>query len=93
MGQYRKKPIVIEAHQWHKDGDHSVVERYRDSDVRPESLCHICKRHMVTHGWIKTLEGGHIVCPDDWIVCGVIGEYYPVKPDIFERTYEPAANM
>lgn len=22
MAQYRKKPVVIEAHQWHKNGDH-----------------------------------------------------------------------
>lgn len=26
--------------------------------------------------------------PGDWIVTGVDGEKYPVKPDIFEKTYE-----
>ena len=26
--------------------------------------------------------------PGDWIVTGVDGERYPVKPDIFDRTYE-----
>ena len=25
----------------------------------------------------------------DWIVTGVDGEQYPVKPDIFKKTYEP----
>lgn len=25
---------------------------------------------------------------DDWIIKGVNGEFYPCKPDIFEKTYE-----
>lgn len=41
-------------------------------------------------GWVKTLEGGHLVSPGDWIITGVRGEHYPCKPDIFEATYEPA---
>jgi hypothetical protein len=43
---------------------------------------------MHNHGWIETLEGGHTVCPGDWIITGVKGEHYPCKPDIFEMTYE-----
>jgi hypothetical protein len=26
---------------------------------------------------------------EDWIIKGVNGEFYPCKPDIFEKTYEP----
>jgi hypothetical protein len=26
--------------------------------------------------------------PNDWIIRGVKGEFYPCKPDIFEATYE-----
>ena len=37
---------------------------------------------------INTLEGAHLVGWDDWIVQGVNGELYPVKPDIFEKTYD-----
>ena len=37
---------------------------------------------------VDTLEGGHIVCPGDWIITGVFDEHYPCKPDIFEATYE-----
>jgi hypothetical protein len=44
---------------------------------------------MHHHGWIDTFEGGHIVCPGDWIITGVKGEVYPC-PDIFEATYDPA---
>ncbi|KYG34925.1 hypothetical protein [Alkalihalobacillus trypoxylicola] len=37
---------------------------------------------------IKTLEGTMKASPGDWIVTGVHGEKYPVKPDIFEKTYK-----
>ena len=37
---------------------------------------------------IKTLEGDMIASKGDWIVTGVDGEKYPVKPDIFKKTYE-----
>ena len=39
-------------------------------------------------GVIDTLEGKHVVSPGDWIIRGVAGEFYPCKPDIFEKTYE-----
>ena len=75
--KYRKKPVVIEAMQWLKMGDHPAVERLGPNDD-PSS----------THGWVETLEGGHTVTPGDWIITGVKGEHYPCKPDIFEMTYE-----
>lgn len=77
MSAYRKKPVVIEAVQWFKLGDHQAVREYRTYD--PE---------MKACGWIETLEGGHIVTPGDWIITGVKGEHYPCKPDIFAMTYE-----
>lgn len=47
-----------------------------------------CDYLMDDHGYIDTLEGGHTVCPGDYIIKGVQGEFYPCKPDIFEQTYE-----
>ncbi|ATF42293.1 hypothetical protein [Weissella paramesenteroides] len=38
--------------------------------------------------YIKTLEGTMKADPGDWIVTGVDGEQYPVKPDIFDKTYK-----
>lgn len=35
-----------------------------------------------------TGEGNHYVSLGDWIIRGVAGEFYPCKPDIFEKTYE-----
>lgn len=44
---------------------------------------------------ILTLEDGdknfkvaHIATEGDWIIKGVIGEFYACKPDVFEATYE-----
>lgn len=70
----------------------AVVRYFMRTDVPGYSLCQKCKRTMRNHGWIDTLEGGHIVCPGDWIITGVAGERYPCKPDIFARTYEPATD-
>ncbi len=88
--KYRKKPVVIEAKQWHKAGDHSEVGYYRTPAMDGQIVCGKCRTYrMHDHGWIDTLEGGHIVCPGDWIIKGIQGEYYPCKPDIFEVTYGP----
>ena len=69
----------------------AVVRYYRHPNVPGETPCIStmpCARTMHFHGWIDTPEGGHTVCPGDWIITGVKGEHYPCKPDIFEATYE-----
>ncbi|WP_436296239.1 Gp49 family protein [Variovorax sp. LjRoot175] len=66
----------------------SVVRYFRHPDVSGESACKHCGVRMHEHGWIDTLEGGHIVCPGDFIITGVKGELYPCKPDIFAATYD-----
>lgn len=38
--------------------------------------------------YIETLEGTMKASIGDWIVTGINGERYPVKPDIFYKTYE-----
>lgn len=78
---FRKKPVVIAATQWFKDGDHPAVIRKSDPNRYADEGI----------PWVPTLEGGHIVTPGDWIITGVKGEHYPCKPDIFAATYEPAA--
>ncbi len=106
MATFRKKPVIVEATQWHKNGDHPedrwspegvipedwegrVVRYFRRPNVSGESTCRHCAVRMHDHGWIDTLEGGHIVCPGDWIITGISGERYPCKPDIFHATYDP----
>jgi len=113
--KYRKRPVVIEATQWFKNGDHpndnvwrsfedtgfrpsepregQVVRYFRHPDVSGQAVCSKCGHTMHVHGWIDTLEDGHNVCPADWIITGVKGEYYPCKPDIFAMTYEPVISL
>jgi hypothetical protein len=115
--KFRKKPVVIEATQWFKNGDHpsdyvtpledpiagvtwsvehkranqwegEVVRYFRHPKVDSDTSCKHCSKTMHFHGWIDTLEGGHIVCPGDFVITGVKGEFYPCKPDIFAETYE-----
>ena len=62
--------------------------RHPEQDYAGQSNCGRCGEILHKHGWIDTLEGGHTVCPGDWIITGVKGEHYPCKPDIFEATYE-----
>lgn len=42
------------------------------------------EREMTIH----TLEGDMKACKGDFVITGVNGEQYPVKPDIFRKTYE-----
>lgn len=67
-----------------------IVRYFRRPDVNGLRSCEFCDDVMNKHGWIDTLEGGHIVCPGDWIITGVKGENYPCKPNIFELSYDPA---
>lgn len=89
--KYRKKPIVIEAYQWNGFlmlADSPTVEPFK-GETEPARACEHCKVQMRDHGWIHTIEGGHIVCPGDWIITGINQERYPCKNDVFRATYEP----
>ena len=77
-------PDERKANGW--EGD--IVRYYRTPDIDGQAICKHCGNTMHVHGWIDTLEGGHIVCPGDWIITGVKGEHYPCKPDIFVLTYD-----
>lgn len=77
---YRKRSIVVEA------------EQYIPTDDPREAPLGVCWQtykgyHSDPH--IHTLEGPLAVSPRDYVVTGIEGEQYPVKEDIFLRTYDP----
>lgn len=78
--KFRKKPVVIDAVQWTGENRDEIFQF-----VGRDAVC-----GDATGMVIKTLEGQHIASEGDWIIKGVHGEYYPCKPDIFDKTYEPA---
>jgi len=41
---------------------------------------------------IQTLEGDMLARIGDWIIKGINGEFYPCKPEIFEKTYDEVTN-
>jgi len=82
---FRKKPVVIEARQntspW---AALDIVDWIKDYDgtARINNFGGVA---MV----IKTLEGDMLCSPGDWVIKGVHNEFYPCKPDIFEKAYGP----
>lgn len=76
-------------HQRKNNWEGQVVGYYRDLYDSGDRRCWTCNVTMHNHGWINTAEGGHIVCPGDYIITSVEGEVYPCKPSVFEATYEP----
>lgn len=78
--KFRKKPVVIEAMQW----DGTNVAELRDF-FGTFSHWSFKETEYVD---IKTLEGTMRANPNDWIIKGVKGEFYPCKPDIFSALYD-----
>lgn len=82
MPRYRKKPIEVEAIRYDTAAVNEVI-----------GWIHL----NGGHAWVipntkvlflETLEGGMRANPGDWIVQGVVGEFYPCNPEVFELTYE-----
>ena len=89
MGKFKKKPVVIEAVQWNGKNFDEVMNfigefygnkfHYENEEERALKSKEL---------FIKTLEGTMTASKGDWIIKGINGEFYPCKPDIFEKTYK-----
>lgn len=87
MAKYRKKPVVIEAFQFlegHTNTDKGTPIWFVDAVLDGHVKAH------PDHLTIQTLEGEMRADVNDWIICGLKGEIYPCKPDIFAASYEPS---
>lgn len=84
--KYRKKPIIIDAIQFETNNEagaknmNDVVNWIEENGGKTY--------HNFTDIFIETLEGRMKAEVKDWIIQGINGEFYPCKPDIFEKTYE-----
>lgn len=85
MTKYKKKPVVIEAEQLTAQNAVALVKWCGGQlwDDPEEGGYFVL---------ISTLEGDMKCFLDDWIIKGIKGEFYPCKPDIFEKTYEKEEN-
>lgn len=75
--KYRKKPVVIEAIQW-TGKNLSEIDNFMGGTIGNKGTILV----------INTLEGDMEASIGDYIIKGVSGEFYPCKPDIFDKTYE-----
>jgi len=95
MAKYKKKPVVIEAVQYKivdtipcKFGIHEESNSMKIATFMKLPIQHV---HFDSKGEyinIETLEGVMRADIGDYIIKGVNGEFYPCKPDIFQKTYE-----
>ena len=90
---YRKKPIEIQAikFEYSEQGIKDLVMfcghkiKWIKKAKHSEAIGECC---------ITTLEDGvddqvdHIATEGDYIIRGIMGEFYPCKPNIFKITYE-----
>jgi hypothetical protein len=77
--RYRKKPIIIDAVQWFKMGDHPAVIKVGggfDGDGQVHGK----------QGWVSVFAGDWIIAEQDG------GGFYPCEPDTFAATYEPVSD-
>ncbi|MDG2025922.1 MAG: hypothetical protein P8J50_02330 [Acidimicrobiales bacterium] len=90
---FRKKPVIVEAMLW--DGSpesaDAVLAWIHAGAPDDEKLAEYTDprdsgAEFATH----TLEGRLTASPGDWIIRGVVGEFYACKPEVFADTYESA---
>lgn len=94
MSKFRKKPVVIDAVQFTVEASKSQFDfPFVFGEPGLESRVSFIVHKNGTGEkciLIETLEGVMTASPGDWIIRGVNGEFYPCKPDIFEKSYEAA---
>lgn len=90
MPQFRKKPVVIEAEQFLiKESFLGTTEINIPNAVVKKKFTDYQDAAPYYKYGVETLEGFMECKNGDWIIKGVNGEFYPCKPDIFDKTYEP----
>lgn len=97
--RFVKRPVEISAVQWDGtvEGATAIIDwvlasggtaRYHEAGERVAGP----GRGMTTlpqYIAIETLEGTMRASAGDWIIRGVSNEFYPCKPEVFTKTYEP----
>jgi len=92
--KYRKKPVVIEAMQLTANNENEVIvwAEKITCEYDEDSLVYVGSDGVLV---VETPSGELPVNLEDWIILGprrkgvgVLSDFYPCKPDVFEATYE-----
>jgi hypothetical protein len=88
--KYRKKPVVIEAIEWTGSNLREIID-FTGLHESARKWTWPEYEGVVARDGLKifTLEGPLMASIGDFIIKGVNGEFYPCKPEIFAKTYEP----
>lgn len=94
--KFRKKPVEIEAIQWtgnsNKQEIDSFVGTYLKTELESETAYLAGQGAPIFSLLIETKEGVMKAFKGDWIIKEPFPtgdrDFYPCKPDVFEKTYE-----
>jgi hypothetical protein len=87
--KFCKKPIVNEAIRWTGENLKEIIDF---TGLHPSAQKWTWEEYeeVVKNEGLKifTLEGPLLASLGDYIMRGVRGEFYPIKPDILDETYD-----
>lgn len=89
--KYKKKPVVVDAVQFNgrNIGEIEVfVGKKLKCRVFSDTAYEAGVAAPIFEIDIETLEGVMTASPNDYIIKGVKGEFYPCREDIFNESYE-----
>ena len=81
---YKKKPVSVAVLAWTGENFDEVKKFAGDMAFMEDG-------NLFIHTLEDTDKSNHAASVGDLIVRGIKGEFYPVKPDVFLRTYEPCS--
>lgn len=85
--KYRRLPLIVKAKKWvDQFADHPAVRHWTNHKDR--KICKRCGFRHDEHGGIDTRDGLRMVCPGDYIVESMEGEFIAVGPEEFHKHYE-----
>lgn len=93
---YRKKPVAIEAIQFNGNSNKSEIEKFVGKQLKAElesETAYVAGQGAPIFSLlIETKEGVMKAMQNDYIIKEAFPtgdrDFYPCKPDIFEKTYE-----
>jgi hypothetical protein len=81
--KYQHLPTIVEAVQF--DGTEKSIDEIEKLGAKINDYWkHECKLGF------ETIDGRSYVIKGDWVIKGVMGEFYPCKTDAFKLSYEKA---
>lgn len=92
-GRYVSVPTSVHAEQWTRPNRARVLRWLEESgatfEVEDMDLAVLTRVYNVNFR-IGTPQGMRPVRPGDWVVRGVLGEWYPIANAVHEKRYRPA---